>query len=109
MLTFPQERLRGIGNSVATTANWLFNFLTAAVFLPATQSDAGIVVTYSVLALSCFATYAFVRRFVPETKDLPNAECVRLVLEFRHGKRAPVAVGLTSPLRDGSKEERNML
>jgi len=45
-----------------------------------TDGELGKVVIYAGLALACAFTWLFVHRFVPETKDLPNEECVSLVL-----------------------------
>lgn len=80
---FPNH-LRGIANSITTTSNWLFNFLTSAIFLQITATDTGKIVAYTILSVSCVITYLFVRRYLPETKDKPIDECVRLVQEARY-------------------------
>lgn len=75
--------MRGIANSITTTSNWLFNFITSAIFLKITATDTGKIVAYSILAISCFLTYMFVRRYLPETKDKSIDICVRIVKEAR--------------------------
>eukprot|EP00347_Sterkiella_histriomuscorum_P004532 403360103 len=80
---FPNH-LRGIANSITTTSNWLFNFLTSAIFLQITATNSGKIIAYSILSISCVITYLFVRRYLPETKDKPIDECVKLVMQARY-------------------------
>jgi hypothetical protein len=75
---FPAH-LRGIANSITTTTNWLFNYLLSAVFLVITSTDFGKIISYIILALSCFLAYWFTYMYVPETKDHTLEECVELV------------------------------
>jgi hypothetical protein len=43
------------------------------------DGELGKVGVYGGMALTCAFSWLFVHRFVPETKDLSNDECVRLV------------------------------
>ena len=59
----------GTANSLATTMNWVANFLVASVFLQTTQSVRGGVLTYSGLAGFALLGYVFVYFLVPETAN----------------------------------------
>ena len=59
----------GTANSLATTMNWVANFLVASVFLQTTQSVRGEVLTYSGLAGFALLGYVFVYFLVPETAN----------------------------------------
>ena len=72
--------LKGLSNAIATTSNWVANYLLLSVFLKCTKTEIGKILSYSVLALACFITYIFVYRFLPETKRKPLDVCVRQVL-----------------------------
>lgn len=87
--------LRGIANSITTTTNWLFNYLLSAIFLIITSTEAGKLISYTILGLSCFVAYYFVYLYVPETKGCSLDECVRLVqlTQYYHvGKTRQVTV-----------------
>lgn len=75
--------LRGIANAIATASNWCFNCILLSIFLQITKTETGKIISYTILAAACFATYIFVYRYLPETKDVAMDECVRLVLEAR--------------------------
>ncbi len=60
-------RVRGIGMSVATLANWLANFVVSLYFLTMLHGLGG-PVTFSIYAAMCVITMIVVARFVPETK-----------------------------------------
>ena len=51
-----------------------------------TSTEIGKMLTYSLLAFNIFVMWAFVYRYVPETKDKSIAECVLLIQNSR-GKR----------------------
>jgi SP family arabinose:H+ symporter-like MFS transporter len=79
--------VRGQAAAIAATVDWLANFALIEVF-PVWQnaiSLGGVLVCFAALAL---AAVAFVYWFLPETKDLPVEEIVR-VFERQHGA-APV-------------------
>jgi sugar porter (SP) family MFS transporter len=58
---------RAAGASTATAANWLWNFVVGLTFLPlATAIGQG--ETFWVFAAVCAVGFAFVNRYVPETK-----------------------------------------
>ena len=59
----------GTANALATTMNWVANFLVASVFLQTTQSVRGEVLTYSGLAGFALLGYVFVYFLVPETAN----------------------------------------
>ena len=59
----------GTANSLATTMNWVANFLVASVFLQTTQSVRGEALTYSGLAGFALLGYVFVYFLVPETAN----------------------------------------
>ena len=75
---FPAH-LRGTANSITTTTNWLFNYLLSALFLVITSTDTGKIISYIILALSCFFAYWFTYMYVPETKDRSLEDCIRMV------------------------------
>ncbi|MHB8461936.1 MAG: sugar porter family MFS transporter [Vulcanimicrobiaceae bacterium] len=60
-------RVRGIGMSVATLANWLANFVVSLYFLTMLHGLGG-PITFSIYAIMCVITMIVVARFVPETK-----------------------------------------
>eukprot|EP00347_Sterkiella_histriomuscorum_P022858 403336889 len=77
---FPNH-LRGVANSITGMSSWIGNYILAGVFLQLTSTDAGKIFTYSLLAFNCLIMYAFVWRFVPETKDRSANENAELVLK----------------------------
>ena len=61
-------RVRGLGMSLSTLANWIGNFLVSQFFL--TMVDRlGRPVTFGIYAVLCLLTILFVRSMVPETKQ----------------------------------------
>ncbi|CDW76109.1 arabinose-proton symporter [Stylonychia lemnae] len=67
-----------------------------AEIFPITATDLGKIIAYSILAISCFITFLFVQRYLPETKDKPIEECVRLVLQARYSGCKQTNESLTS-------------
>jgi hypothetical protein len=63
--------LRGVGNSVSTTTNWVSNYLVSQFFLIVTETTTGQVVTFTAIALCCGLTWLFVYKLLPETKNKP--------------------------------------
>jgi sugar porter (SP) family MFS transporter len=63
---FPLEA-RAAGASVATATNWFFNFVVGLSFLPI-ASAIGEGETFWIFAGVCVLAFAFVNRYVPETK-----------------------------------------
>ena len=59
------------------------SYILLAIFLQITKTEVGKVISYTILASACFIAFLIVNRFLPETKDIPINECVRLVLEAR--------------------------
>jgi len=76
---FPTH-VRGLSNSLTTTSNFLFNYFVSAVFLTATSSEVGKVVSYLVLALFAVLAWIFVYTCVPETKGKSLQDCVDLFM-----------------------------
>ncbi|TNV80686.1 hypothetical protein FGO68_gene2087 [Halteria grandinella] len=60
--------LRGVGNSLATTVNWVSNYAVSQVFLLVTTTALGQVITFVSIAVCCVGTWLFVYRLLPETK-----------------------------------------
>lgn len=65
---FPLQ-IKGFGMGLATSIQWLANFLNVAFFLSAIEKfhPSFVFIIYSCL---CFLTYLFSKYFVPETKNL---------------------------------------
>ena len=76
---FPTH-VRGVSNSLTTFTNFVFNFFIAAVFLSATSTDFGKVISYLVITCFCISAYCFVKKYVPETRGRPLNECVHLFM-----------------------------
>ena len=76
---FPTH-VRGVSNSLTTFSNFFFNYIVAAVFLSATSTETGKILSYLVLGGFCAAAYCFVNRYVPETRGKPLEECVNLFM-----------------------------
>lgn len=64
---FPTH-LRGVSNALTTTANFTFNYLVSAMFLTATSTNTGKVISYLIIACFALLAYCFVYRYIPETK-----------------------------------------
>ena len=60
--------LRALGNSLATTTNWVSNFFVSQFFLSVTTTTLGQSLTFIGIGLCCGFTWLFVRKYVPETK-----------------------------------------
>jgi hypothetical protein len=60
--------LRGAGNSLATTVNWVSNYAVSQVFLLVTTTALGQVLTFVFIAVCCIGTWYFVYKLLPETK-----------------------------------------
>jgi SP family arabinose:H+ symporter-like MFS transporter len=71
--------------SIATIANWGSNYVTSSLFLTVTSGPLGKVFAYIILALSCLIVFFFTLRFVPETLNKTNEECIRLVAQSKNG------------------------
>lgn len=63
----PQAQVRGLGNGLAATANWLTNAVVSLTFLPATK-QLGASTTFGIYALLAAAGGAWLSRALPETK-----------------------------------------
>ena len=72
--------LIGIGNSLATSSNWLSNFLVSSFFLTITNTDAGKVYAYLILCGFSIAAWVFVFYLVPETKGFTIQENVNRII-----------------------------
>ena len=59
--------LRGVGNSVSTTVNWVSNYMVSQFFLILTETVLGQVLTFIALGLVCGLCWLFVYKLVPET------------------------------------------
>lgn len=68
--------LRGIGNSCATFSNWASNYMVAQVFLTATKTATGRVITFFAIGAFCTAAWIFVYKLLPETKGKSFEEIV---------------------------------
>lgn len=60
--------LRGVGMSLATTTNWVSNYIISQLFLTLTSSSVGKVVTFACIAVFCVFAWLFVYYLLPETK-----------------------------------------
>ena len=62
----------GTANSIATTVNWLANFLVSFMFLETTGTQVGAICTYIALAIFAACAWTFVYVLIPETakKDI---------------------------------------
>jgi hypothetical protein len=67
--------VRGLGNSAATTANWLVNYAISATFLTASKT-LGRPIVFGFFGLCCFVGAAWLFRALPETngKTLEEVE-----------------------------------
>ncbi|CDW81272.1 inositol transporter 1-like [Stylonychia lemnae] len=68
--------LRGAGNSVSTTTNWVSNYLVSQFFLIVTKTTAGQVATFIAIALCCGFAWIFIYYLCPETKGKPIEQIV---------------------------------
>jgi SP family sugar:H+ symporter-like MFS transporter len=59
--------LIGVANSIATSFNWLSNFIVSSLFLTITSTDAGKVYAYLILAFFASSAWFFVYFLLPET------------------------------------------
>jgi MFS transporter, SP family, galactose:H+ symporter len=66
---FP-TRLRGTGNSISTTANWLANFVVSVTFLTLVDTI-GKGWTFWLYAFFAIVAWIFISVFAPETKNRP--------------------------------------
>ena len=64
--------LRGVGNSLSTTTNWVSNYIVSQFFLLLVESALGQVLTFSAIALCCLFAWVFVFVLLPETKNKPT-------------------------------------
>ncbi len=71
--------LRGAGNSLSTTSNWVFNYLVSQLFLTLTKTPAGMVATFAVISLFAVGCFLFVYFLVPETKGKSIEENVKTI------------------------------
>ena len=62
----------GTANSIATTVNWLTNFLVSFMFLETTGTPVGAICTYGALAFFAICAWTFTYVLIPETakKDI---------------------------------------
>ena len=72
--------VRGVSNSLTTFSNFFFNYIVAAVFLSATSTETGKIVSYIVIAFFCALAFCFIKTYIPETKGKPLEECVNLFM-----------------------------
>lgn len=63
--------LRGVGNSLATTSNWVSNFIISQFFLLATDTILGQVITFISIAGMMILAWLFVYKLLPETRGKP--------------------------------------
>lgn len=68
--------VRGIGMSVASLANWAFNFIVVFSF-PVLVSSIGLGGVFAIYAVVCAAGILFTLRFVPETNGVALEEIER--------------------------------
>ena len=60
-------QVRGLGNGVAATANWVTNAIVSYTFLPATK-QLGASGTFCIYAALCAAGFLWALRALPETR-----------------------------------------
>lgn len=63
--------LVGMANSWATATNWLSNFFVASIFLSITESPAGKVYAFLIMAGFVTLSWLFIYYLLPETKGMP--------------------------------------
>jgi len=73
-------QLMGVGNSIATSTNWLSNFLVSSLFLTITSSNAGKVYAYIILAGFSVAAWIFIYFMLPETAEKSIQENVQNIM-----------------------------
>ena len=70
-------QLIGIANSIATSFNWLSNFVVSSVFLTITETKPGKVYAYLILAFFSLSAWIFIYFILPETKGKEIQENVK--------------------------------
>ena len=60
--------LIGVANSIATSSNWISNFIVSSLFLTITSTDAGKVYAYLIIAAFASSAWLFIFFLLPETK-----------------------------------------
>lgn len=74
--------LRGIGNSLATTTNWVSNFVVALAFLTLMKHvPYGDIVCFMLFGIICSLAFIFVYVKIPETKGLKLDDVISLFVE----------------------------
>jgi len=73
--------LVGLANSIATSSNWLSNFMVSSLFLTITSTDAGKVYAYLILAFFATCTWFFIYFLLPETKGFTIQENIDRILK----------------------------
>jgi hypothetical protein len=73
-----------MGLAMCQFCAWGFNYTATSLFPRMADGELGKVGVYAGMALTCAFSWLFVHRFVPETKDLTNDECVKLVQLARY-------------------------
>lgn len=68
--------LRGVGNSISTTGNWVSNYCISQLFLTITKTTVGRVVTFACISLFCAMAWVFIYKLLPETKGKPIEQIV---------------------------------
>ena len=76
---FP-TRVRGVSNSITTFSNFASNYIISSVFLTATSTDIGKVVSYLAIAFVAIVAWIVIYNFVPETKGKTMDECVEIFM-----------------------------
>jgi MFS transporter, SP family, sugar:H+ symporter len=87
--------LIGVANSIATSSNWLSNFIVSSLFLTITNSDAGKVYAYLILAFFATSAWFFIYFMLPETKGFSIQQNIDRIL-----KRKTIDVEVRTQLVD---------
>ena len=92
--------LIGVANSIATSFNWLSNFIVSSLFLTLTSTDAGKVYSYLILAFFASSTWFFVYFLLPETNGFTIQQNIDRIL-----KRKPENIEIRTEIADQFNQE----
>ena len=74
--------LRGLGNSLSTTTNWVSNFGVALVFLTLMKHiPYGDIIGFEIFSVMCILAFFFVYFKIPETKGLKLDDVISLFVK----------------------------
>ena len=100
---YPQSG-RSLGNSIATTTNWVTNFIVSLTFLSIVEAftTQGAFLFYAVLS---FGGLVFMYFYVPETNGVPLEDIPKL---FESGSKQVEGCGLNSKVKTVPKQQKQI-